>query len=177
MKINIIVANCFYGGIGKSNKLPFSFKKDLAYFSKITKGKPYNTNGLLMGRNTWDSLPIKPLPYRHNYVVSRSMTGEFVFDNIDYCLEHCRYQNLNTLWVIGGEQIYNTFIFDEKYNTQLDNIYMTKIYEKYDCDKFFPVNHICNGENWKQVSSLSKYERGTQLDFCVYENVKKSTEL
>ena len=83
MKINIIVANCFNGGIGKSNKLPFSFKKDLAYFSKITKGKPYNTNGLLMGRNTWDSLPIKPLPYRDNYVVSRSMTGDFVFNNID----------------------------------------------------------------------------------------------
>ena len=72
MKIDIIVANCFNGGIGKSNKLPFSFRTDLKYFSKITKGDAPFSNGLLMGRNTWESLPKKPLP-------------KHMLDNYNFC--------------------------------------------------------------------------------------------
>ena len=173
MKINIIVANCFYGGIGKSNKLPFKFTRDLQYFSKITKGENLFSNGLLMGRNTWESLPKKPLPYRHNYVISKTMSGENVFNNIDSCLEHCRGNNLDTLWVIGGEKIYEQFLFNKHYNELLDYVYMTKIYKKYDCDKFFPVNFVCNTDNWSQISSYTDSETNIQLDFSIYKNMKK----
>ena len=174
MKINIIVANCFYGGIGKSNKLPFSFKKDLTYFSKITKGEKNFSNGLLMGRNTWESLPKKPLPNRHNYVISNTMDGDFVFNNIDTCIKHSRSQNLHTLWVIGGEKIYNEFILNEKYNRLVDYVYMTKIYEKYDCDKYFPVYNVCcKIDDWKQIYKTDAYENYIHLEFSVYKNLNK----
>ena len=173
MKIDIIVANCFNGGIGKLNKLPFSFKTDLKYFSKMTKGDKSFSNGLLMGRNTWESLPIKPLPYRHNYVISTTMTGDNVFNDIDTCLDHCREQNLDTLWVIGGETIYQQFLFNKHYNKMVDFVHMTKIYKKYDCDKFFPVDFVCNTDNWSQTSSYTHSERGVQLDFTTYKNMKK----
>ena len=53
---------------------------------------------MLMGRNTWENLPVKPLPNRHNYVISKTMKGDNVFNDIDSCLEHCRGQNLDTLF-------------------------------------------------------------------------------
>ena len=174
MKINIIVANCFYGGIGKSNTLPFSFKKDLKYFSKITKGEKDFSNGLLMGRNTWESLPNKPLPKRHNYVISNTLRGDYVFNTIDSCIEHSRKQDLHTLWVIGGAKIYEEFILNEKYTRLIDYVYMTKIYAKYDCDVFFPVYNVCSKqEDWKQIYKTDTYENHVHLDFCVYKNLKK----
>ena len=66
---------------------------------------------------------------------------------------------MDTLWVIGGEQIYNEFILNEKYNRQIDYIYMTKIYEKYECDKFFPVYKVCaNINDWKLIYKNDDYE-------------------
>ena len=184
MKINIIVASCFYGGIGRSNTLPFSFKKDLKYFSKITRGKTEFSNGLLMGRNTWESLPKKPLDNRHNFVISNTLKSDHIlkedhiFNNIDSCIEHSRNQHLDTLWVIGGEQIYNEFILNEKYNRQIDYIYMTKIYEKYECDKFFPVYKVCaNINDWKLIYKNDDYENYIHLEFSVYKNLNKIDDL
>ena len=53
--------------IGINGKLPVHCKEDLAFFKKMTEG-----NIVIMGRNTWDSLPnaYKPLPNRINIVLS-----------------------------------------------------------------------------------------------------------
>lgn len=53
--------------IGINGKLPVECKEDLAFFKKMTEG-----NIVIMGRNTWDSLPdrYKPLPNRINIVLS-----------------------------------------------------------------------------------------------------------
>ena len=48
---------------------------------------------------------------------------------------------------------------------------MTKIHKQYDCDVFFPVDEVCNGEKWKRIESKTEYEKNTQLDFSVYEHV------
>ena len=46
------------------------------------------------------------------------------------------------LWVIGGSQIYQTFLND--YNNQIEECVLTQIEEEHDCDTFFP-----NLDNWK----------------------------
>lgn len=53
--------------IGINGTLPVECKEDLAFFKKMTAG-----NIVIMGRNTWDSLPdrYKPLPNRINIVLS-----------------------------------------------------------------------------------------------------------
>ena len=102
------------------------------------------------------------------------MKGDNVFNDIDSCLDHCRKQNLDTLWVIGGETIYQQFLFNKQYNKLVDYVHMTKIYKKYDCDKFFPVDFVCNTDNWSQTSSYTNSECGVQLDFTVYKNMKKN---
>ena len=65
MKINIIVAIDNIMGIGKNNKLPWNIPNDLKYFSKLTRGNV--NNAILMGRKTWESLPVKPLIKRVCY--------------------------------------------------------------------------------------------------------------
>ena len=54
MLINGIVAMDINKGIGKNNNLPWTLKKDLRRFQKITTGN--GNNALIIGRNTWNSI-------------------------------------------------------------------------------------------------------------------------
>jgi dihydrofolate reductase len=173
MKINIIVAACLNGGIGKCNSLPFRFKKDLQYFSKNTIGNGNNTNALIMGKNTWLSLPKKPLKERDNYIISTTMKETNVFNNIDECLQCCREKKYNNVWIIGGASLYNAFLFDEIYNKLLDELYLTTIHKKYDCDTFFPIGYVVNNDNFVLKEKKVLYENDVQLDFSIYTNKSK----
>ena len=144
MKIKIIAAVCKNNGIGKNNSLPWNSKTDLKFFSKTTKGN--NNNAVLMGRKTWESLN-KPLINRFNIIISSkklddSLPNVKVFKNIDDALQFSNSKNFDTLWVIGGSQIYETFLND--YYKQIQECFITQIEEEYDCDTFFP-----NLNNWK----------------------------
>ena len=71
--MNLIVAYIKNNyGIGHNNELLFYLKKDLEYFKKITKGSNQKQNVLIMGYNTWDSIPYryKPLYGRINIVLT-----------------------------------------------------------------------------------------------------------
>ena len=51
--------------IGRDNQLPWHIPADLAHFKRLTIGKP-----VVMGRRTFESIG-RPLPQRHNIVVTR----------------------------------------------------------------------------------------------------------
>ena len=55
--ISLVVARASNGVIGRDGDLPWRLRSDLQRFKAITVGKP-----CLMGRKTWESLPLKPLP-------------------------------------------------------------------------------------------------------------------
>lgn len=65
-------------GIGRAGDLPWSLKKEMKYFTRITKRVPPNSvsvmNAVIMGRKSWDALPavVRPLPERINVIISRS---------------------------------------------------------------------------------------------------------
>jgi dihydrofolate reductase len=144
MKIKLIAAVCKNNGIGKNNTLPWNSKADLKFFSKTTKGN--NNNAVLMGRKTWESLK-KPLTNRFNIIISSknlevSSPDVKVFKNIDEAIHFSYCKNFEILWVIGGSQIYETFLND--YNNQIEECVLTQIEEEHDCDTFFP-----NLDNWK----------------------------
>ncbi|MCL5746674.1 MAG: dihydrofolate reductase [Patescibacteria group bacterium] len=67
MKISIIAAIDEKRGIGKNGKLPWNIPEDLKRFREVTNGHP-----IIMGRKTWDSLPVRPLPNRYNVVITRN---------------------------------------------------------------------------------------------------------
>ena len=133
--MNIIVAMCkTTRGIGYKNNLPFYLPKDLKRFKKLTVGGKKNC--ILMGRNTWDSLPNKPLPDRDNIVITKSDIGNVgnvdTYRYIPTALIH----HYDDVWIIGGTSIYKQYL-----NTSLVNkIYVTEVLdvENLEYDTFFP---------------------------------------
>jgi dihydrofolate reductase len=79
--------------------------EDLAHFKRTTLGCP-----VIMGRKTWDSLPVKfrPLPGRANVVVTRQADwhdpGALRADCLQQAIVLCG--DVPHAWVIGGEQMY-----------------------------------------------------------------------
>jgi dihydrofolate reductase len=63
-EIIIIAAIAKNNVIGKDNKIPWYIKEDFLHFKKLTTNHP-----IIMGKNTFLSLPKKPLPKRTNIVL------------------------------------------------------------------------------------------------------------
>ena len=94
----ILVAVSPEGIIGKDNSIPWHYSADLKRFKRLTLGKT-----VIMGRRTWESLPVKPLPDRRNIVITSSaLEGVECFQSIDNALATCE----GDVWFIGGAGIY-----------------------------------------------------------------------
>lgn len=112
--------------IGCDNQLPWKLRTDLRRFRKLTED-----HVVIMGRKTLDSIG-RPLPNRVNIVVTRSapdpMPGvEFVKSLEDAVFladfySICR--GRDNFFVIGGDQIYSSFLEKEMYN----KIYLTEVF-------------------------------------------------
>ena len=105
MEIHLIWAQDKNRGIGVSGKLPWHIPEDLKNFKKIT------TNSIIiMGRKTWDSLPIKPLPNRRNIVLSQTKKINIeTFNSHKKCITKLKLENIDKVFIIGGRSIYNIF--------------------------------------------------------------------
>ena len=160
--MKLIVAFSRNYGIGYKNKIPWLLKKDLNYFKKLTIGN--GNNAVIMGKNTWKSLPFKYLPKRDNLILSKKINGENIFSTINCVENYCKTKNYDDIWVIGGEKIYNKFINNNKINY----IYATEIDAEFKCDTFFPK---INNE-YELVSSKSNFDKNTKLkyNFNIYQN-------
>ena len=105
MRLNLIYARAANGVIGKDNALPWHLPEDMAHFKRMTTGCP-----VVMGRKTWDSLPLKfrPLPGRRNIVVTRQADwqadGAERAAGLPEAMALCA--DAAEVWVIGGAQIY-----------------------------------------------------------------------
>jgi dihydrofolate reductase len=94
----ILVAVSPEGIIGKDNSIPWHYSADLKRFKRLTLGKT-----VIMGRRTWESLPVKPLPDRRNIVITRTSLDDVeCFPSIDDALATCE----GDVWFIGGAGIY-----------------------------------------------------------------------
>jgi len=74
-RLTLIVAATKANGIGQDSRLPWHLPREMAYFARVTSAAPEGyMNAVIMGRNTWESIPRKfrPLPKRMNIVISRN---------------------------------------------------------------------------------------------------------
>ena len=63
--INIIITISKNRVIGKNNLIPWHIPEDLKYFKEQTSGKK---SALIMGSNTWKSLPTYPEPLQIEFL-------------------------------------------------------------------------------------------------------------
>jgi dihydrofolate reductase len=141
----IIAAMCSDGGIGYMGQLPWPHcKADMAHFAKRTTGA--GNNAVIMGKKTWESIPVRPLRRRTNLILSSqkhnntsNTNSERWFSSMPDLFAHLESANYDEVWIIGGASIYEQFlkmhanneiIIDEKCITYMEGVYT--------CDTFFP---------------------------------------
>jgi len=146
MEIHLIWAQDKNGGIGKDGKLPWHISEDLQNFKKITIN-----SYIIMGRKTWDSLPIKPLPKRNNIVLSSKKQPNIeTFDSYQKCLKKLKEKSIDKIFIIGGRSIYKLFFNDADY-LHITNIHINKP----GVNEFFPKSMHDINKNFKQISEIS----------------------
>ena len=103
-KIALIAAIAKNNAIGVDNKLIYWLPNDLKRFKELTTG-----HTIIMGSNTFRSLPKGALPNRRNIVLSRKETtfpGTETFSSLEEALANCT--NEDIVYIIGGEMLYRT---------------------------------------------------------------------
>lgn len=161
MSINIIAAMAKNGVIGFNGGIPWHIPKDLRYFKNMTSGK---NSAIVMGRKTWDSLPVKPLPNRRNFVLTKNNFHSTFPDGLvlkepdDVIRLRKIYSNI---WIIGGESIYKEYI-NKPY---IERLYLTEIADEYKGDTYFPKipNHF-----QKTIQGKASFYKKNALEFSTF---------
>lgn len=167
--LNMIIASTPEGGIGYQNKLPWHYPQDLRIFKDLTINHP-----VIMGRKTYDSLPIKPLPDRINYVLSKGTNPPF-----DVFVQHRAVDD--QYWIIGGKQIYELFYPHVTY------IHWTQVNKSIECDTFidpdiFKETHLVYQEQSTQFPELkylllkrheSPLRRSPSFEYSCFQTVQR----
>ncbi|MDR2126408.1 MAG: dihydrofolate reductase [Prevotellaceae bacterium] len=157
---SIIVAIAENNAIGKNNSLLWHIADDLKYFKNITSG-----HTVIMGKNTWLSLPVKPLPKRKNIIISQTLNMNeenvtvvrTIRDAIDICNEN------SENFVIGGAAIYEQFL------PFADKLYITRVHRAFDADVFFPNIDTNKFTIISQSQIFTDEQSGLKYSFCIYE--------
>ncbi len=168
MRVNLIFAHASNGVIGNKGTLPWHLPEDLAHFKRMTAGCP-----VIMGRKTWDSLPVKfrPLPGRLNIVITRQQNfneiGFKSFTSIESSLLFCEQMNPvpADVWVIGGAQIYAQAL------PLAQRAVVTEIDADYEGDAFAPTLDA----TWRETSRERHVaSSGLHFSFVTYLHTKKT---
>lgn len=129
-KISLVVAASRNGVVGKDGQMPWYIPSELQRFKSLTMGKP-----IIMGRKTWDSLPRRPLPGRHNIVLTRDAAfaaeGATIVNSKAAALAAAG--DAAEVAVIGGGAVFDLFLPDA------DLIYFTEVDIIVDGDTHFPA--------------------------------------
>ena len=127
--ISIIVVIAENNAIGKDNKLLCHISGDLKRFKKLTTGRT-----VIMGKKTYESLPVKPLPNRRNIVISDDINDNFegciMAYSIEEALENSSAEHEN--FIMGGASIYSQFL------QHANKLYITRVNKYFEADTFFP---------------------------------------
>ena len=127
--ISIIAAVAKNRAIGFENKLIYWLPNDLKRFKALTTG-----HTIVMGRNTYLSLPKGALPNRRNVVLSttiKELPGCEVFPTLEAALKSCKEDE--DIYIIGGARVY------EQAMAIADRLCLTEVDDTpKEADAFFP---------------------------------------
>ena len=128
-ELSIIAAVARNLAIGYRNRLIYWLPNDLKRFKSLTVG-----NTLIMGSNTFRSLPKGALPHRRNIVLSRQCSdfpGAECFSSLTEALLHCSVEE--KVFIIGGESLYRQAL------PLATHLYLTEVDDTpSQADAFFP---------------------------------------
>ena len=133
-------------------------------FKETTKG-----NIVIMGRNTWESLPenYRPLPDRINIVLTSNRDynapGAFVYTNLHNAIGNLKLSGTD-IWIIGGESVYKEGMF------YADVLYQTFVDKEIEGDAKAPVID----DNWK-LKTTSPFIKYNELFYQFNTYIRKAS--
>lgn len=158
--ISIIVAVAQNFAIGKNNDLLFHLPNDLKRFKKITTGNP-----VIMGRNTFLSLPKGALPNRRNIVISDNPEEKFERCEMVFSITEAveAVKNEPEAFIIGGGMIYRQFY------PVAGKLYLTLVHQDFDADVYFPE---IDYSQWEALEREDHYDEKNGFSYS-YLNLKR----
>jgi dihydrofolate reductase len=146
IEVSLVVAVARNGVIGRDGGLPWRLSSDLKRFKANTIGRP-----VIMGRKTFQSIG-KPLPGRHNIVVTRDAAFQHegvtiapdVAAALDIAKAHAARDGVQEICVIGGGEIYRQTI------NEADRLVVTYVEAEVEGDTRFPS---IDPNIWRENSS------------------------
>ena len=170
-EFSIIMACTTEGGIGYKNDIPWHIPADMKHFKAITTLSPKcKINAVVMGKNTWLSLPeqFRPLKDRLNIVISSTLTITechkdvvilpSLHDAIEFLVKH---EKVHNIFVIGGAKLYN----DALGHPMFKSAYVTHVLQSdvdLQCDTYVNLfdlysNYVCVNEGCVAKYNNIKY--------------------
>lgn len=138
MRVSIIAAIDRNRALGYHNRLLFRLPNDMKRFKALTTG-----HTVVMGRNTYHSLPKGALPNRRNIVLSHTESdfpGCDHYQSLSEALSHCAQDE--EVYIIGGARLYEAAlpVADRLCLTEVDAVAPM-------ADTWFP-----NFSGWKEIA-------------------------
>jgi dihydrofolate reductase len=182
---SIVVALSPSRGIGKAGTLPWRLPLEMNRFKQLTTNTsdPSRVNAVIMGRNTFFSIPEKyrPLAGRLNVVLTsqdptRFPSNVIVRPSFDEALKELETNEewkdkIENVYVIGGARVYEEAL--DHPGCKL--VYCTEIQSPdFECDVFFPkidpTKFSITTEN-EQYNGSVQTEKDVQYKFVLYKRV------
>ena len=157
MKVGVIYARSLNNVIGNNGKLPWHLPEDLKHFKETTQGCV-----VAMGKKTWESLPIKPLPNRENLVLTSSPLYHPEVTTSRSILEATNeaFYRKKDIWFIGGSNVI------KKALRVADTVIVTEILNNYEGDT--TVEELA--DEWKIITKTShRSVTGINFNILKYE--------
>lgn len=163
LKISSVIAVTPSWGIGQLGAVPWvaaglHLRHDLAFFRETTTktNDPSKRNIAVMGRRTWESIPLKyrPLKDRINVVLSSTMEPETILSDdpcvslsglvgnvhilrsFDHLLDWANQpeisQYVENIMVVGGSALFEESFFHPQFQT----LYLTQVLSEFPCDTY-----------------------------------------
>ncbi|MDR2084134.1 MAG: dihydrofolate reductase [Bacteroidales bacterium] len=126
--------------IGYKNQLLWSLPDDMKRFKHLTTG-----HTVVMGRNTFLSLPKGALPNRRNIVITDNHDEKFEACEMAYSIDDVLKLTAddNEVFIMGGASIYRQFL------PLANKLYLTFVEDSPEADTYFPKIDF---EQWKVVA-------------------------
>lgn len=158
--ITLIAAIDRNNAIGYKNQLLYRLPNDLKRFKERTTG-----HTLIMGRNTFESLPKGALPNRRNIVLSKSLSSPYpnteLFDSLERALSNCSEDE--KIFIIGGAQVYKLAL------PYADTLELTEIDSEVDkVDAYFPKFDKCQWREKKRITHLADEKHAFDFYYVTY---------
>jgi dihydrofolate reductase / thymidylate synthase len=171
-----------------------------SYKNNISTTQQVKKNMVVMGRNTWESLPdkFKPLPDRINVILStdtkfhiknnlkeKESNSLFTADSLESVFniaQDLKAKNLlNEIYIIGGSRVYNEFL--KNYPEQCKLIFQTHIEKDFESDTFFEIpkdkfEHLFVSKThvWEKTGKNKKNAQNSEKSEKNTQNSEKNTQ-